>query len=61
MTKRNRKTGASTPEDAPKTGLRPPWKPGQSGNPEGRPKGSRNKATLAAEKMLFNAGRVCAF
>ena len=24
-------------------GLRPPWKPGESGNPVGRPKGSRNK------------------
>ena len=24
-------------------GLRPPWKPGESGNPAGRPKGSRNK------------------
>ena len=23
--------------------LRPPWQPGQSGNPLGRPKGSRNK------------------
>lgn len=50
MTKR--KTGASAPKDAPKTGLHPPWKPGQSGNPEGRPKGARNKATLAAEALL---------
>ena len=24
-------------------GLREPWKPGESGNPAGRPKGSRNK------------------
>lgn len=24
-------------------GLKEPWKPGQSGNPNGRPKGSRNK------------------
>src|SRR5262245_15000806 len=24
-----------------------PWKPGQSGNPKGRPKGSRNKLTEA--------------
>ena len=52
MTKHNSKAGASAPEDAPKAGLRPPWKPGQSGNPEGRVKGSRNKATLAAEKLL---------
>jgi hypothetical protein len=26
-----------------KNNLRPPWQPGQSGNPAGRPKGSRNK------------------
>ena len=32
--------------------LREPWKPGQSGNPAGRPKGARNKATLAAEALL---------
>ena len=25
------------------------WKPGQSGNPAGRPEGSRNKASLMAE------------
>ena len=32
-------------ESAPKKhrGLREPWKPGESGNPAGRPKGSRNK------------------
>jgi hypothetical protein len=28
------------------------WKPGQSGNPLGRPKGARNLATVAVEKML---------
>ncbi|QKS27736.1 MAG: hypothetical protein HT579_01410 [Candidatus Accumulibacter similis] len=28
--------------------LRPGWKPGQSGNPNGRPKGSRNRVTLVA-------------
>jgi hypothetical protein len=26
--------------------LRPGWKPGQSGNPRGRPPGSRNRVTL---------------
>ena len=29
-----------------------PFKPGQSGNPNGRPKGARNRATLAAEALL---------
>jgi hypothetical protein len=28
------------------------FRPGQSGNPAGRPVGSRNKATLAAEALL---------
>jgi hypothetical protein len=29
-----------------------PFKPGQSGNPLGRPKGARNRATVAAEALL---------
>ena len=29
-----------------------PFKPGQSGNPAGRPGGTRNKATLAALQLL---------
>jgi len=29
-----------------------PFKPGRSGNPNGRPAGSRNKATLAIESLL---------
>jgi Family of unknown function (DUF5681) len=29
-----------------------PFLPGQSGNPAGKPKGSRNKATLALESLL---------
>ena len=28
------------------------FQPGQSGNPEGRPRGARNKATLALENLL---------
>ncbi len=29
-----------------------PYEPGQSGNPAGRPRGSRNKRTIAAEKLF---------
>ncbi len=29
-----------------------PFAPGESGNPNGRPKGSRNKTTIAAEALL---------
>jgi hypothetical protein len=29
-----------------------PFEPGKSGNPKGRPRGSRNKASLAAEALL---------
>src|ERR1700752_3483198 len=29
-----------------------PFQPGQSGNPAGRPRVSRNKATIIAEKLL---------
>jgi hypothetical protein len=29
-----------------------PFRPGQSGNPAGRPKGARNRATVAAEALL---------
>lgn len=29
-----------------------PFKPGQSGNPAGRPKGARNRSTIAAESLL---------
>src|SRR5712691_6144293 len=31
-----------------------PFEPGQSGNPSGRPKGARNKATLVVEALLEN-------
>jgi len=31
---------------------RPGFQPGQSGNPKGRPQGSRHKATLAAQVLL---------
>jgi len=35
----------------------PRWQKGQSGNPAGRPRGSRNKTTIIAE-MLFNENAV---
>src|SRR5258708_16368223 len=31
-----------------------PFEPGQSGNPNGRPKGERNKTTIAVEALLDN-------
>ena len=37
-----------SPSTQPKGGK---FEPGQSGNPNGRPKGSRNKSTLAREKI----------
>ncbi len=33
--------GENSPEKH--RGLKPPWKPGQSGNPAGKPKGARNR------------------
>jgi hypothetical protein len=35
-----------------------PFEPGQSGNPSGRPKGARNKTTIAVEAMLDNEAEV---
>lgn len=35
-------------DDKTTKNLKRGWKPGQSGNPAGRPKGSRNRATLMA-------------
>ena len=34
------------------TDTKPGFKPGQSGNPAGRPKGSRNRSTLALEAIF---------
>ena len=39
MAKDDSKAGDNTSEDTPKGGRRPPWMPGQSGNPSGRPNG----------------------
>lgn len=37
---------------AENTGLKPPWKPGETGNPNGRPKGQRNYATIYREALI---------
>tara|TARA_Y100000004_G_scaffold42157_1_gene46058 strand:- start:1157 stop:1507 length:351 start_codon:yes stop_codon:yes gene_type:complete len=34
--------------------LRPAWKPGESGNPNGRPKGSKNRSTIAKRWLESN-------
>lgn len=46
-----------TPEDAARAKRlanlrpRPPWKPGESGNPTGRPRGARNRSTIVKEAL----------
>ena len=42
----------SIPENTERKQGKQTFKPGQSGNPSGRPKGSRNKATLTMETLL---------
>ena len=37
-----------------------PYKAGRSGNPEGRPRGSRNKATMAVEALLDGEAKAIA-
>lgn len=37
---------------ASRAGLAAAWKKGQSGNPRGRPQGSRNKATILAQSLM---------
>jgi Family of unknown function (DUF5681) len=43
MSDTGKKNGDVTPKKTPRPHLMPPWQPGQSGNPAGRPKGSRAK------------------
>jgi Family of unknown function (DUF5681) len=44
--------GVSMPTDNTAPKHLTPWRPGQSGNPSGRPKGARNKITLVVEALL---------
>jgi len=46
---------AALPETTQKQRGRP-FEPGQSGNPKGRPKGSRNRVTLAVEALIHGQG-----
>jgi hypothetical protein len=49
-------TAAPTEEDAAPRQRGRPFEPGQSGNPNGRPKGSRNRVTLAIEALIHGQG-----
>lgn len=49
--KRNSRPREDKPEDKPNPSWSTRFKPGQSGNPLGRPKGSRNMATLIEEEL----------
>jgi hypothetical protein len=48
-----------TPRERSLANLRGPWKPGQSGNPNGHPKGWKSPAVILAEKLINdNMGEV---
>ena len=47
------------PENTEKIQESSKFKRGQSGNPNGKPKGARNKSTLAAEKLLEGSNCGC--
>lgn len=49
-TKNKSKLGDTTPRQY--RNLREPWKPGESGNPKGRPKGARNRLGTAFLEAL---------
>jgi len=44
----------NTEDMANEENLRPAWKPGESGNPNGRPKGSKNRSTIAKRWLESN-------
>ena len=49
--KKNKKSSAKTDKNTKKSNL---WEKGQSGNPKGRPTGSRNKASIATENLFLD-------
>ena len=49
--KKNKKSSAKTDKNTKKSSL---WEKGQSGNPKGRPAGSRNKASIATENLFLD-------
>lgn len=52
--------GVEMPENTGKIQESTKFKRGQSGNPKGKPKGARNKSTLAAESLLEGSlDRIC--
>ena len=48
---KKKKSSAKTDKLTEKSNL---WKKGQSGNPQGRPAGSRNKASIAVENLFLD-------
>src|ERR1700733_2123874 len=49
-----------TPENSGKIQVKGKYRKGYSGNPNGKPKGARNKSTLAAEALLEGSlERIC--
>ena len=51
-------TESGVSDEPPKRRGNPLWKKGESGNPGGRPAGSKNKLTLLREAVLANAEEI---
>ncbi len=49
--KKRKKSSAKTEKN---TAMNNRWKKGESGNPQGRPVGSRNKASIAVENLFLD-------